>query len=312
VELLVVIAIIGILVGLLLPAVQSAREAARRLQCQNHLKQIGLASLNHLASQGHYPSNGWGWAWVGDPERAFGKNQPGGWIYNVLPYTEQQNLHDLPLAGSDKRALTAQMTQTPVPTFNCPTRRQSKAFTAYFSGNPKNAFNANDTPSHARSCYAINGGNDATSFTGVNDPSAYDNDLPSVNPLWRDTATGISFLRSEIKKAHVKDGSSNTYLAGEKYINADHYTDGQDGADNTSMYQGHDWDVMRWGSPSNLPKQDRHGSTAWNIFGSAHSNGFNMVMCDGSVHSINYSIDGNTHYRLCNRSDHQPVDLSGF
>ncbi|MCH2115904.1 MAG: DUF1559 domain-containing protein, partial [Pirellulales bacterium] len=66
VELLVVIAIIGVLVALLLPAVQAAREAARRTQCSNHLKQIGLGSQMHIDAHGHLPTCGWGWGWVGD------------------------------------------------------------------------------------------------------------------------------------------------------------------------------------------------------------------------------------------------------
>src|SRR5690349_6670512 len=95
VELLVVIAIIGILVGLLLPAVQSARESARRLQCNNNLKQMGIGAQNHATSIGHYPAGGWGWYWIGDPDMGTNWRQPGGWIYNLLPYIEQQNLHDL-------------------------------------------------------------------------------------------------------------------------------------------------------------------------------------------------------------------------
>ena len=99
VELLVVITIIGILIALLLPAVQAAREAARRLQCQNNLKQLALGCLNHEQSQGYLPAAGCGkpmpWLWVGDPDEGFGKQQHGGWFYNILPFIEQQALHDL-------------------------------------------------------------------------------------------------------------------------------------------------------------------------------------------------------------------------
>ncbi|MEM9658365.1 MAG: DUF1559 domain-containing protein, partial [Planctomycetota bacterium] len=99
VELLVVVAIIGVLAALLLPTVQSAREPGRRAQCKNNLKQLTLGCLNHASTLGHFPTGGWGHAWVGDADRGFGRGQSGGWLYNVSPFLEQQHLHALPSDG---------------------------------------------------------------------------------------------------------------------------------------------------------------------------------------------------------------------
>ena len=90
VELLTVIAIIAVLVGLLLPAVQSARESSRRSSCANNLKQLALGCLSYDSSQGHFPSGGWAWQWTGDPDAGLGPQQPGGWAFQVLPFIEQE------------------------------------------------------------------------------------------------------------------------------------------------------------------------------------------------------------------------------
>src|SRR5712671_205688 len=95
IELLVVIAIIAVLIGLLLPAVQKVREAAARTQCQNNLKQFGIGMHSCHDVAGSFPSSGWGWLWVGDPDRGQGKKQPGGWTFNVLPFIEQGNFFAL-------------------------------------------------------------------------------------------------------------------------------------------------------------------------------------------------------------------------
>src|SRR5262249_58309265 len=83
IELLVVIFIIGLLVALLLPAVQAAREAARTAECKNHLHQISLALAEHADSQGAFPSSGWGWMWPPYPENGNGPRQPGSSAYPI-------------------------------------------------------------------------------------------------------------------------------------------------------------------------------------------------------------------------------------
>ncbi len=129
VELLVVIAIIGILIGLLLPAINAAREAGRRMQCGNNLKQLGLGCLHHESAIGWFPTGGWAYTWSGDPDMGFGRAQPGGWTYTVLPWIECKSMFDLG-AGQNvaqKRVAFAQRGQTAVPTFYCPTRRPATA-----------------------------------------------------------------------------------------------------------------------------------------------------------------------------------------
>jgi prepilin-type N-terminal cleavage/methylation domain-containing protein len=124
VELLVVIAIIGILVALLLPAVQMTREAARRMQCQNNLKQLSLGVINGEQTYRSYPSNGWGWQWVADPDRGYGVRQPGGWIFQILPFVEQETLQDMGkgLPTPLKRIELLKLTQSTWPLVRCPSR----------------------------------------------------------------------------------------------------------------------------------------------------------------------------------------------
>ena len=112
VELLVVITIIGILVGLLMPAVESVREAGRRTVCANNVKQMALACLTHESKNGFFPTGGWGWEWAGDPNLGFTRRQPGGWHFNILPYMGLDTLHDMGLVN---RRMSSPAAASPAP-----------------------------------------------------------------------------------------------------------------------------------------------------------------------------------------------------
>ncbi|MDY0166683.1 MAG: DUF1559 domain-containing protein [Thermoguttaceae bacterium] len=314
VELLVVITIIGILISLLLPAVQSAREAARRMQCQNNLKQMALAFHNHESTHGYFPTGGWGCQWVGDPDRGFNKRQPGGWAYNILPYMEQQALWSLGtgLSGTEKAEALAQCVTTPLSFQNCPTRRRSIAYpnkTAY-----RLSISTELAPVAGRSDYAANFG--STNYWGGSSPGSYNDADGLTEQKWLDdyqsgnTYNGIVYRRSEVTVAMVRDGLTNTYMVGEKYLMPDHYTTEQASNDDQAMYVGHDQDVLRgtyW-----IPMQDRPSVLGSYTFGSAHSGAFNMAMGDGSVRTISYAIDTSVHRALGNRASGEPIDQSRF
>jgi prepilin-type processing-associated H-X9-DG protein len=128
-------------------------------------------------------------------------------------------------------------------------------------------------------------------------------------------------VRSSARSAYpITDGTSQTYLLGEKTLNPDYWLTGQDGSDDQGALVGDDDDIVRWTAilgpnPSYYlpPYQDLPGyagtpGTNDDGFGSAHAQGFNMALCDGSVRAINYSIDPETHRRLGNRKDGLVID----
>jgi len=304
--------------------VQAARESGRRAQCGNNVKQLALAVLLHESAVGFFPTGGWDKLWLGHPDRGFGKRQPGGWIYNILPFIERQSLHDLGAIGSGMTIedANAQRVATPLGGLNCPTRRPAALY-RLASGLQFNLTNGL-IARLARCDYAMNAGDYPQWHTNV--PSSLE-EGDGVSFAWDDMShqSGVSYRRSQVTMADVTDGMSNTFLVGEKYINSSHYTDGKDLGDDDTMYCGDDLNLLRWtgidgtvgvGANNNLPVRDRSTPTSegnrvqW--FGSAHANGFNMSFCDGSVNTISYSIDAEVYRRLGNRKDGLPIDGSQF
>ena len=183
VELLVVIAIIGILIGMLLPAVQSVREAARRTQCMNNLRQLALAAMNFESAHMHFPSG------VLDDDDDLTEALRVGWV-DMLPHLELNNLYSLYDLNSDwKTGINADLAKTEIPIFRCPSN----------VGN----FDQFGGVEGAVSDYAMSKG-----------PSA------SLVSVKRGRQVGVFDVNSETSFAAITDGSSNVYLFGEAVSNA--------------------------------------------------------------------------------------------
>jgi prepilin-type N-terminal cleavage/methylation domain-containing protein/prepilin-type processing-associated H-X9-DG protein len=278
VELLVVIAIIGVLVALLLPAVQAAREAARRTQCSNNLKQIGIAIHNHHDTNLFLPTGGIGWwyppTYIGGSP-AVGKAQLAGWGFQILPYAEQQNLWQGAGKATDADK-QIQAISTPVSMFFCPTRRGPELLPP-----TGNWYDPPGTFAHAPSDYAAADG----VGRGV-----------------------IIYGDRTIKLANIKDGTSNTLAVADKrmdWANLGNYQSD----DNEGYTSGWDHDVIRY--CDRVPRPDSNSGIGWGElhFGSSHPAGINTVFADGSVRLISYTVDLANFSRMGDRADGGVVNL---
>jgi prepilin-type N-terminal cleavage/methylation domain-containing protein/prepilin-type processing-associated H-X9-DG protein len=289
IELLVVIAIIAILIGLLLPAVQKVREAASRMKCQNNLKQIGLGFHNYHDVLGAFPNGG--------RQDYYGTNSREDrwcWMYKVLPYVEQD-----PLYKSTDNLL---IRRTSVPIYHCPSRRPPTIFTNFM---------LTDYAGAAGLTWEA----DATNVTQLYNGVVLPKEICFATPCTQLPA--VTF-------ASITDGTSNTVLAGEKYVSSDKYGGSQWG-DNNSWANGSTWisarhsrrqpgpdlPAARDAAARNLPWRDPSGANTdagmWDFFGSPHPSGFNVVLCDGSVRSIRYSVNLTTWQNMVARNDGQVI-----
>jgi prepilin-type N-terminal cleavage/methylation domain-containing protein/prepilin-type processing-associated H-X9-DG protein len=338
VELLVVIAIIAVLIGLLLPAVQSARESARRTACRNQLRQMALGCMNHLDVYRSLPSGGWGAPFTAEPSRGWGPEQPGSWYYNLLPFIEQQPLADLGRGlnpnSSAFRTASQQLHQTALPIFHCPSRRPARPY-PHAWGTMRVQTWVSSMPEVAKADYAANSGDSLThasvGFSSdqyalpANYARATGFDWTATNdPNSRFFQTGVIHYRSKIGVKDIIDGTTKTYLIGEKFLSPQGYTQMLPGGagrfgDNQGVWAGFEWDHHRvaWNPASSLrredyqPRQDVSGvdNPGYLAFGSAHPAGLNMAMCDGSVQNVSYNVDPLVHRFLANRLDGQAVSI---
>jgi prepilin-type N-terminal cleavage/methylation domain-containing protein/prepilin-type processing-associated H-X9-DG protein len=288
IELLVVITIIGILAALLLPAVQSVREAARRSQCMNNLKQIGLAFHAHHDLWRYFPTAGGDWGTPptyinGSP--AIGAKQGAGWGFQILPHIEGEAAWRGGSATTDNARQRVAVAAV-FPVFFCPSRRAPTTVAyadTYISQGP------NDPVTHALLDYAsnnLNDGNGAIRANGFGPP------------------LGIVDMR---------DGTSTTLLVSEKRLNLYYAGKGARSDDNEGYTGGNDWDSMR--SANLQPAPDTNQPTTENgyaEFGSSHRSGMNVLFADGSVRHVSYSIDQTVFQRLGTRADGQVIDGNAF
>lgn len=284
VELLVVIAIIGILIGMLLPAVQSVREAARRISCSNNIRQMAFASLNFESANQRLPAGH-------DHSRTMGFNDPFsngfGWRSKILEFMELSGLSnqfnfDLKLDDP----VNAPHAETILPRFLCPSDPALNDTLSVVSSRL----------SQSLSNYIGSGGSFEWSFVPSNGSRSDGLMGRTGNRTDQSTPLPVGFRHLGVELADIHDGTSNTFFFGETV---------KHGQDPSFI-----WDPVAFGAvnPPSLSartlSQVRTGHGEFNpdpltanvvvlrnSFGSQHPNGSNFVLADGSTHFVNNSVE---------------------
>jgi len=295
IELLVVIGIIGVLIALLLPAIQAARGAARRLQCQNNVRQLGIALHGHHSAMRSLPSG-----WEADSPRG----EPGwGWATYLLPYLEQQNLAaSMTDAWPPGRAIghpnNRRLRETPVGTYLCPSDSAPKIFTLHQRGDGGGGAG----PGQSAAAQVGNGpppgaGPPMFRVARANYAGVFGRNVIENQPSFGD---GAFYHNSRLRFASIRDGLSNTVIVGERSsrLGFPAWIGSVPGA-HRSMARV----VARGGRVPN----DVLGE--FDDFSSYHPFGANFLLADGSVRMIGDEISLPVYQALVTRSGGETVTL---
>jgi prepilin-type N-terminal cleavage/methylation domain-containing protein/prepilin-type processing-associated H-X9-DG protein len=336
VELLVVIAIIGILVALLLPAIQAAREAARRMSCSNNIKNIGLACINFHDAAKHFPTSthqwdeSWEWQNVGGAWKnvdldaspgAMGFNGKG-WTVDILPAMEEQPGYDLikanyngsyvcrPSSGGGMGSPVFRNFISSQPSWlSCPSDQSARpSLDQYYWGTQGQVLTSTTSYKGVEGDHVVC---KIASFPG--DPNCTETPWPNLgsHPDCQNniSCNGVLFRNSWARPISLKkitDGASKTFIVGECVVSQDFHS-AAFFSDGTWASCGIPLNFLLFNIPDNELKFDR-----WNEvrgFKSLHPGGAHFVMCDGSVHFMNESIDHNVYRGLATRSSGETVSV---